>query len=468
MTLAKQARHLSAVGFLFIGSTLAPQAFAQGVAIQGTGPYDIPRYGPASPAAAQPSGNPQQAPQPGAPAGFGGLSFPANAVTTGPQGVANSPLSVAAGQQMPPGTAPQPGYPAQPGYAGQQMQQPGNMPPGNYGTQPGGFAPPGTVSPATSFAPLVPVNRAGSNQPGMMQQVGSMAPQPQQPNANPIATTVPSMQGMSIQQVQHLQAKLANKPSNYAAPTNTNANAASLDSAAAAQPGEHPLVPAITWAKRGLAEFEKVKDYSCTLVKRERIDGTLNEHEYLFVKVRQHPRSIYIYFLSPAKVKGQEVLFVEGQNDGNMLAHPNGLKHKMIGTVSLNPTGMMAMAGNRYPVTELGIRRLLERLIEVGEHDMQFGECEVKFIEGAKISGRECTCIQVVHPTPRKEFIFNMARIFVDKELDFPIRYEAYDWSKEPGGAPLLIEEYTYMNLKVNNGFTDQDFDRRNPNYQFQ
>ena len=38
-----------------------------------------------------------------------------------------------------------------------------------------------------------------------------------------------------------------------------------------------------------------------------------------------------------------------------------------------------------------------------------------------------------------------------------------YDWS----GKPQLLEEYTYLNLKLNNGFTDADFDVRNPNYQF-
>jgi hypothetical protein len=29
------------------------------------------------------------------------------------------------------------------------------------------------------------------------------------------------------------------------------------------------------------------------------------------------------------------------------------------------------------------------------------------------------------------------------------------------------MEEYTYMNVKVNNGFTDADFDSKNPAYKF-
>jgi Protein of unknown function (DUF1571) len=231
--------------------------------------------------------------------------------------------------------------------------------------------------------------------------------------------------------------------------------------------GEHPLAPAIRWAKQGMETLNKVEDYQCTMVKRERIGGELGEHEYMFVKVRHKPFSVYTYFLAPSKVKGQEAVYIEGRNDGNMLAHGNGVKHRLFGTVSLKPTSLMAMSGNRYPITEMGMRRLTERLIEIGSNDMQFGECNVNWIQGAKINNRSCTCIQVTHPVPRKNFLFNLARIYVDDELQLPTRYEAYDWPREPGGQPQLTEEYTFLNVKINNHFTDADFDTNNPSYAF-
>jgi hypothetical protein len=174
-----------------------------------------------------------------------------------------------------------------------------------------------------------------------------------------------------------------------------------------------------------------------------------------------------MYFLAPAKLKGQEVIFVDGINNGNMWAHTIGIKDKMFGTVSIKPDGPIAMNGQRYPLTELGILNLVRRLVQAAEQDIKYGECEVKFFKGAKINNRVCTCIQVVHPVPRRNFLFNLARIFVDDELNVPIRYESYDWPKEPGASPELIEEYTYLNLKLNNGFTDADFDIKNPNYHF-
>ncbi len=199
---------------------------------------------------------------------------------------------------------------------------------------------------------------------------------------------------------------------------------------------EHPLMPTLRWAYAGMSNIEKIQDYSATVAKRERIGGKVLDYEYMFVKLRHQPYSVYMYFVGPPEVKGREVLYVQGQNDGLMWAHEApGLKNTMFGTVRIRPDGPVAMRNQRYPLTELGILNLTRRLVEVGEKDVKYGECEVKYIEGAKINGRECTCIEVVHPEPRRNFLFHLARIFVDKELNLPIRYESYDWPKEKGGA---------------------------------
>jgi hypothetical protein len=233
------------------------------------------------------------------------------------------------------------------------------------------------------------------------------------------------------------------------------------------QPNEHPLVPVLRWAYSGRDNLEKIQDYSATVAKRERIGGKLRDYEYMFIKLRQKPFSVYMYFLGPPDLKGREVIYIDGKNNGNMWAHGTGIELTMFGTVSLPPTGVVAMKNQRYPLTELGISNLTNRLVEVGEKDKNYGECEVKFYKGAKINGRVCTCIEVVHPVPRRNFLFHLAQIFVDDELNIPIRYASYDWPREKGAKPDLMEEYTYLNLKLNNGFADRDFDVKNPSYKF-
>jgi hypothetical protein len=231
---------------------------------------------------------------------------------------------------------------------------------------------------------------------------------------------------------------------------------------------EHPLVPALQMAYTAMNNIRaNVKDYSCTMIKRERIDGKLNEPEFMHLRVRHEPFSVYMYFLGPERLRGQEAMYVAGKNNGNLLGHAGSGIRKVAGTVQLLPTGVMAMAGQRYPITEIGFYNLTKRLVEVGEQDKMFGECEVKFYKGAKINKRSATCIQVVHPIPRKNFRFHKALIFVDDELNVPVRYEAYDWPDRPGGPPLLLEEYTYTDIKINNGYTDQSFDEYNREYHF-
>ncbi|MGC4003838.1 MAG: DUF1571 domain-containing protein [Pirellulales bacterium] len=157
---------------------------------------------------------------------------------------------------------------------------------------------------------------------------------------------------------------------------------------------------------------------------------------------------------------------VHGANNGELLAHEKRGTIRGMVDVSLKPTSPLAMTGNRYPITEVGVYNLTKRLIDVAESDRKYGECDVQIVP-SKINGRVCTCMQVVHPIPRKNFLFNIARVHVDDELNIPVRYEAYDWPTQPGGQPVLTEEYTYLNVKVNVGLTDDDFNPKNANYNF-
>lgn len=99
------------------------------------------------------------------------------------------------------------------------------------------------------------------------------------------------------------------------------------------------------------------------------------------------------------------------------------------------------------------------------EGETKFGECEVTTNTDAKIAGRPATMLQVVHPVPRQDFKFHVARLFIDNELKIPVHFDAFMWPEQAGETPPLEESYTYTNLKLNNGFTAREFDaNNNPN----
>ncbi len=242
-------------------------------------------------------------------------------------------------------------------------------------------------------------------------------------------------------------------------------------------PDMHPLDRALDIARRGLESSKaNVVDYTALLVKRERIGNTLNPHEFMFVKVRNRkvvdgrivqPLSVYLNFLKPSSIKGREVIYVEGKNEGNIIAHEGGFKGKFLPTVTVPPNGMIAMRGQRYPLTEIGVENLIVKLIERGQRARQSPDVQCEFRKNARVKDRVCTVMQVTQPTQRPNADFYQAQIFIDDQLNMPIRYIAYDWPVREGDSLQVIEEYNYLNLKLNVGLKDSDFDPHNPSYNF-
>ncbi|HUY32517.1 MAG TPA: DUF1571 domain-containing protein [Pirellulales bacterium] len=224
---------------------------------------------------------------------------------------------------------------------------------------------------------------------------------------------------------------------------------------------------AVRRVRASLELLDGVTDYQCTLQKRERIRGKLSERESMKLRLRHEPFSVYVRYQLPKRLDGQEVLYVDGRNDGKMLAHPAGLRGRIVGTVALKTTGRIAMEGNRYPITELGVRRMAESWLREYQRDSKLVPCDTRALQGAKINGRPSTCLEAVRRKRHREAPFQQTNLFIDDELGLPVRYEAYEWPTDPSGKPLLAEEYSYLELRLDNGFTDADFDESNREYGF-
>lgn len=225
---------------------------------------------------------------------------------------------------------------------------------------------------------------------------------------------------------------------------------------------ETPLARAFRHAEKSRAALSEVKDYTALFTKREVIGGRLTK-QVMGMKCREQPFSIYFQFQSKPEA-GREVLFVSGANGGRILVHETGIK-AIAGTVPLPPTDPQVMAENRYPITQVGISKLLDVIVSQWQNEAKYGEPEVKFYPNAKLGEQACLAIETTHPQKQKVFRFHITRLYLDKETYLPVRVEQFDWPRTPQEKPALIEEYTYTNVKVNVGLRDIDFDTRNPNY---
>lgn len=228
---------------------------------------------------------------------------------------------------------------------------------------------------------------------------------------------------------------------------------------------QHDLAKPLEQAYKAREVLEGIKDYTATFTKQEMIGQQLKKTS-MNLKFRQEPFSVYMLFGKP--YEGREVIYVAGANNNMLLAHDTGVRAVLGGTVSLLPTSDQAMEDNRYPVTMIGLRKMLDRIIEQWETEGQFGETKVKYYPNAKLGeGVACKVIESTHPQPRKQFKFQMTRLFIDKESGLAIRVEQYGFPQNGQKTSPLVEEYTYMSVKTNVGLTDADFDAKNSSYAF-
>lgn len=229
---------------------------------------------------------------------------------------------------------------------------------------------------------------------------------------------------------------------------------------------EHPLMPAIRIARQSLEQLQQVQDYEAVFIKREWINNQLVTQQ-MQIKLRERPFSVYLKYVQP--YAGREILYVAGRNQNKLLAHlgaGEGVR-SLVGTVSLAVNSPDVMAENRHPITDIGMRKLVALVLEQWEFEAKYQESEVQYYPNARLGNVPCEVLENSHPRPRRQFKFQMTRLFIDKQSRLPIRVENYDFPRRAGERPPLVEEYTYTNVKVNVGLSDLDFDQKNARYSF-
>jgi hypothetical protein len=230
-----------------------------------------------------------------------------------------------------------------------------------------------------------------------------------------------------------------------------------------------PASDPITQAKQAIYDcqvrYAQIHDYTCTFMKRERIEGRLTSQHVMAMKLRTRPGSVYFKFQTPNR--GREAIYVQGKYNGKVIAHDVGIGKLLAGTMHLDPRGSMAMEDTRHPITEAGIGSLIDTVAKHWAVELTPEESVIKFHPNLRVGNHPCTMIESDHPRHLPSFLYHKVKLYIDHEHGLPIRFEAYDWPKHPGAAPELVEEYTYIDLKTNVGLGDHDFDPNNKQYSY-
>jgi len=234
---------------------------------------------------------------------------------------------------------------------------------------------------------------------------------------------------------------------------------------------DHPLARVLKFAHEERAYLQQtVRDFTCRVTKRERIDGELQDHYSIDMRVREQidaggqvtqPLSVLLEFLGPSDIAGRRALFVAGQNDNKLLVRKGGKRFGYV-VMALDPFGPSVMRESLVPITEIGFPHLLDRTIRTLQQDLvadpSGDNTIVEQITTARINGRPCQMLRITHPRRRDGLQFFSASMSIDSELHVPVRFDVYDWPETPGQQAPLTAEFTYTNVTLNAGFDDAVF----------
>ena len=235
---------------------------------------------------------------------------------------------------------------------------------------------------------------------------------------------------------------------------------------------DHPLTAVLKFAHSERAYLQQtVRDFTCRVIKRERIDGELQDYYYIDMHIREQssaggrvtqPLSVLLAFLGPSDVEGRRALFVAGRNDDRLLVRKGGRRFGHV-VIDIDPFGSIVKRESLIPITEIGFSHLLDRTIRTLQQDVAADPSGdntiVERITTATINGRPCEMLRITHPQRRDGLQFFSASMCIDSELHVPVRFDVYDWPEAPGQQPPLMAEFTYTNVTLNVNLDDAIFE---------
>jgi hypothetical protein len=199
----------------------------------------------------------------------------------------------------------------------------------------------------------------------------------------------------------------------------------------------------------------EVQGYRCTLEKQERVGGTLKPVEVVACWFREKPFSVRMDWKKGIG-KAQKTAYVEGKNNGNLLALPSGLL-SFAGVVARDPLGADAKSTSRYQLTEFGIQIGTRRTLAAWKAARKRGDLKVEFNGEKKLKelgDRPAWELKRVGYKKPEDDGITEATLYFDVENWLQVG------SLMTGEDGKLIGKYYFRDLKLNPEIDDEVFTR--------
>ncbi|MCA9024539.1 MAG: DUF1571 domain-containing protein [Planctomycetaceae bacterium] len=238
-------------------------------------------------------------------------------------------------------------------------------------------------------------------------------------------------------------------------------NGQSLDQHSDIPPLNPQLVECYRNLDRAIRQLSTVHSYTARWVRQIRLYGSVRDEEHVDLKVRHEPFSVHLNWLDGS----QQALYSEGLYDGKLIAHKSRGFASLRPVWRLLPESRIAMKDSRYPITQIGMLRLAERLKQVVSDIPLEAKLDVS-VTRSEFQNRPAIRQYVNFGSPAVQSDYSESELFIDEETMGLVSITNHGWTNGGEGSEF-IEHYRYEQINWDARLTDEDFDEKNEAYPF-
>ena len=130
---------------------------------------------------------------------------------------------------------------------------------------------------------------------------------------------------------------------------------------------------------------KSVRDYTCTFIKQERINGHFKDPEKIRVYFKEAPFSVLMNWQEP-KGPVDTLLYVEKDGNNTILVHPSGLAGPLVRTVRTDINDPRLKKSSLRTPAGFGFGRVLDDMVSIYEEADKNGDLVIEYLD-SKVQG---------------------------------------------------------------------------------
>jgi hypothetical protein len=190
----------------------------------------------------------------------------------------------------------------------------------------------------------------------------------------------------------------------------------------------------------------RLADYQGTFTRQEVFNGSLQQVTVSRFKFRARPFSVALRVVAGAE-KVDRMLYVEGRNNGKMLARPIGLARKLVPCVELDPRGEEVRKNSPRAITDFGLENIMTSTRDGLRESQARGGQTTEFLGMGELDGCKVMVIRASSAGGDVVIELDAARLV-------PLRVRRHDADGQ------LMGLYYFNDLTLDCGLGDSDFTR--------